>query len=387
MPKPFFYNIKPFQKNLVTFLLFSFALFIAAYVAMKLNLFMTKELSYPFRADNFWAYSSSIFRRGLTGEIIYNLDILTGKGIYLFTFSIWSFFVLFLARFLKELRRELSVTECILFIFSPFLLLYSVDAEIFTLLPFLTLFSKNHKVCIWGTLALIVISTLIREISLLFYFPVLIYFMINGQRHLKLTAGLILLILLSIALFPKPSPTYFLENSYWSTLELQKHSLYKFSDMPISQVLPMHLDFIFSKWQYFVIPVTCFLLLATSLFYKRTSSALGSLYLFSMISACFVLTVDYGRYFYLFIMLTVLASSPSTYKYFTTFPAILNFNGINSLLGCFLKKIESNKSIILLIAVISPSGYWAGDYQIKPRFYTLMSESDFLTIVYTYLFK
>ena len=374
------------SKILINYLSFLFLVFISLYTASKLNLFMLKDLSYAFRPDNFWSYSSSIYRRGSTGEIVYYLDIITGKGIYIFALLIWSLFVLFLIKFLKEIKGELSLLETLLLVISPFLLLYSVDAEIFTLLPFLTLFSRNKFLNVWGTLFLIVVATLIREISLLFYFPVLVSFIVCGQRHIKLFATIVLFALFLIVLYPKPTPTFLLEQTHWSSLELQDTSLYKFADTPLREVLPKHIGFIMSKWEYFIIPVVCFMLLATSMFYKRTLNVLGALYLFSMISVCFVLTVDYGRYFYLFLIFSTLASSSAVSKHFTTFPAILNFKSLN-LLGGSLSKIEANKKYLLLFAVFSPSGFWASAYQIKPRFYTLLAESDFLTTIYTYIFK
>lgn len=374
------------SKVLINYLSFLFLVFISFYVASKLNLFLLKDLSYAFRSDNFWSYSSSIYRRGLTGEIIYYLDMISGKGIYLFALTIWSLFVMFLIKFLKEIKGELSLIEVLLLVLSPFLLLYSVDAEIFTLLPFLTLFSKKQFLNVWGTLFLIVVATLIREISLFFYFPVLVSFIVGGQRCIKLFATLVLFSLFLIVLYPKPSPTFLLEQTYWSSLELQDTSLYEFVDMPLSEVFPKHIGFMMSKWEYFIMPLLCFMLITTSMFYKRTLNVLGALYLFSMITVCFVLTVDYGRYFYLFLIFSTLASSSAVSKYFTTFPAILNFQSLNLLDGS-LRKIEANKKYLLLFAVFAPSGFWAGEYQIRPRFYTLMAESDVLSTIYTYILK
>ena len=374
-----------FQEKYVKLYLYIYGFFILIYTAFNLNLFLTSDQLYSFRPDNFWSYTSSIFRRGLAGEIIYRAQLLTGNGIYLFSLAIWLMFALSLMLFLKEVINErLRAVEIIFLILSPFILLYSIDTEIFCLLPFLTLFSKNEKVRNLGTLCLIIISVLFREFSLLLYFPVILHFILKGSKGIKISYTLAFLFILFVIFMPKPTPTYILENTIWNDLQLRNTNLYKFTEMSLKDVLPIHIGFISEKWHYFITAVICFILFTASTFYAKTKSIIGVFYLLITIAICFILTVDYGRYFYLFLIFYFIASNHKISSYFCTFPQSLQKIDDIKLFHSFFTFVGKHKLLILIIATLAPSGYWSGEYQIKPRFITLLAENDFLRMIYFY---
>ena len=294
-------------------------LFLAITAALQLNIFHTTDQLYTFRPDNFWAYSSMIFRRALTGEFLYYLDLITGHGIYLFSVLIWLTFLLFLVAYLSELKKEFNSIGLLLCLLSPVFLLYQVDAEIFMLLPFITLYSKSNFVQNWGTLILIVFSVLIRELSLLFFFPVLVTFILQGRMALKAATITALLLLLVFLFSPKPAPTFYLENNYWNAQGFHtthsfigsKH-LYDFVSMPLSDLLSLHISLlkeIENGWFLLGLPLISFMGLFAGIFYARTKSVGGTLYSIGLVSVSFILTLDYGRYFYLFFMFALFASS------------------------------------------------------------------------------
>jgi hypothetical protein len=285
-----------------------------------------------------------------------------------------------------EIRKELTLLETILFIFSPLFLIYNVDAEIFTLLPFLVLSHKDEKIRVWGGIFLIILACLIREISLLFFFPVLISFILNEKKLNRIISSFTLIFLILFTISPTPPPTYFLENTYWMDrgIDLKSYNLYQFADMRATEIITIHLGYILSKIELVVVPVLCFMLFILSVFYKRTQSLTGTIYILVMVSTCFLLTVDYGRYFYLFVMFIFLASQKKTTKLFSTFPTIPIIKD-SSPIKRTLQKVEAYKIYLLLILVFSPSGFWAGAYQLTPRFYTLLIENTFFR-QYTYFF-
>jgi len=185
------------KKHIINLALLSSALFISLYAGLKLNIFLTSEDPYSFRVDNFWAFSSSIFRRALNGELIYRINLATGHGIYIYSLFIWITFLIFLYLAIREIKETLTFYDLFLLLISPALLLYRVDSEIFALLPFLTLLNPNKNIRLWGTIALIIISTLFKEISFLFFLPVLLYFFINGNISIKVTTFMTSLLLIS----------------------------------------------------------------------------------------------------------------------------------------------------------------------------------------------
>ena len=357
----------------IIFIMLAF-LFLALYSGFKLNVFFLFDVDYTFREDNFWSYSSSIFRRGMVGEVLYNLDLLTGNSFYIFSFVIWITFLYFLFMSLVYVRKCFSLFELSAFLISPCFLLYSVDSEVFTLLPFLTLFNSSNRVRIWGTLLLIAFSISIREISLLFYFPVLVYLIVYEKSIVKVGSFFVLLLSLVCILIPKPEATFMLEDTYWADkgYSLKSHHLYLFVDMGILDVLDYHLGYFRDKASYIIIPLFCFIALLVVFFFQRTRDSIATIYLFFMVSVCFVLTIDYGRYFYLFWIYTVL-SSHSKVSYMFVRP--WGFITIRpNIIERILVRLGSYRVLILVFFTLAPSGYWIGVYQLTPRFMTLLNE-------------
>lgn len=348
--------------------------FLMLYSGFKLNIFLLFDVDFAFREDNFWSYSSSIFRRGMVGEVIYFIDVLTGNGAYIFSCLIWLTFLVFLAKTLSYMKDSLSLIELSIFLISPCFLLYSVDSEIFTLLPFLALMSSNHVVKLWGGLLLIALAISIREISFLFYFPILIYMFIFEKVEIKLVSLLILILSLFLLLYPKPDPTFLLEDTHWSDkgYELKDHHLYQFVTMGIYDVLAYHFGYFRDKLFYIVIPLLSFISLSIIFFYQRTKDSVAALYYLGMVSVCFILTIDYGRYFYLFWMYAILSSHPKVSYLFIKPWSFINFRP--DFIDRGLSWLYQFRTLFLVTLVLAPSGYWIGVYQLYPRIMTLVHE-------------
>jgi hypothetical protein len=196
----------------------------------------------------------------------------------------------------------------------------------------------------------------------------------------------VLALLLVFLFFPKPAPTFYLENNYWSTQGvfsapafILNKGLYRFVSMPLSDLLTFHLSVLKEiKYGWFLLglPITSFMGLFVGVFYSRTKSVEGTLYAIALISVSFFLTLDYGRYFYVFFMFALLASSNSVKLYFTTFPK-LPFIRLDHATKLF-EKIALYRMYFLLTLIIAPSGFWAEKFTVHPRIFTFLHELIFL---------
>lgn len=344
--------------------LFTVLMVLAA--AIELEVFSSFNLN-ALRADNFWSYSSGIIRRGLSGELIYYFDRLFGNGPRVYALLLVSVFAFFTYQALREAAHRLSLSEVCLLGISPLVLFYEIDTEVMALLPLLTVNSKHQWVRVYGTLALIAVGVLFREITLILHFPILLYLLLSRTGTARfLSVGLCMLSIVFI-LSPKPAPNYLLETTYWNAqgLELLDHHLYRFVEMSIGDVLPLHLTYI-ADHALLILPAICgFLLFSIAIVFHRTHSILLSCYCAAAISLCFVLTVDYGRYFYFF-MLYVLLLPASIATPFINIERAAD-QRIYKRLHHSLTLINRYRVCWLMILVVAPSGYWAGAYEPVPR--------------------
>lgn len=279
------------------------------------------------RADDYWAFSSGFFRRGLLGEILYLGSELTGIN--------WSHIValLFVAVYFAVLRRILQIViapdrrgTLLLLFASPLLLCYPIDREILLLIPALLLSSViGHKTVLrYVALSAIPILGLIHEFSLLFYVPLLVAVHLKSGQLLRSSpeaAAVYACVVIGFSiLIVNPEPTLRLEREFWPRFGLSglEHSyLYSFATMNIRDTLGLHLSFFGNERGW-----TGALLAILMIWYLlKAMSGIRALQiaLLTTVLPFLVLTVDYGRYAYFLFAFFVLAR-----EWYVNIPSLSN---------------------------------------------------------------
>jgi|GEM_PF-2462362 len=351
-----------------------FALMCAYVLAWLLNPYL-KGFEYGFRADNFWSYSSGIYRRGIVGEIIYWLDLATGIGPQLFSALLYAASISVLIAVGRIVAKEFSLLELALLGLSPIFWLYGVDAEIFMLLPLVGMLAFPQ----WWTggvlLASIAIAGLVREISFILYSPVLLTMLL--QRGLALRLGVLALVGgFAVLLATEPdAPTFFLENGHWTEhgiAGLAEHGMYQFAAMPFSELLDRHWRLMengFALGVFFWAAVGLFILTYVA---EKTGSGLAVLWLLLVYGVCSILSIDHGRYGYFYFAFALMISAPAARSYF-------QMETLNLPLGQTVGRIMAPvtdmlarsarplRIACLFVAVVAPSGLYVGKMVPLPR--------------------
>ncbi len=329
---------------------------------------------YTFRPDNFWAYSSGFFRRGFVGELIYWLDIITGYGPRFFSAILLTSFVLSAITAILIARRNTTIPEQILICISPIFLLYRVDSEILLFLPFAVIFLWNGKNKNYFILVSIILSMCIREIALLYYFPVLLGFVFSRNINLRISSISALAAWTFCFIFLH-NVNYNLEHTYWPNqgiTNLMDNHLYKFSTMPFKQVIFLHVGFIYDNILLITPGILSFFTFAYIYIVKKYNTIIPAVWFLLTTALFFILTVDYGRYYY-FLFIFLLFFTCSTGRKYFQFKEISYIGHLVA--SPILSRIDNFSSgyinrcglISLLIFALSPSGFWADSYTIYPR--------------------
>ena len=271
--------------------------------------------SYAFRDDNFWAYSSGIYRRALPGELMYQIDRLTGLGPETLLAAIFISFAFVVLAVGRVIWRTISLPELILIVISPIVFFFEIDAEIFLFLPFLAI-RYAPEVWRWpAILILIIIATSIREIAVILYSPVLLLMLTRCGWRMRIGAAAFLGVFTLSLVAPLGEATLFLETTYWPAQGiggLADKSLYQFVNLSFSDLMrEYHLPVLTEYGAMWVIPWIGLGMFLIAYVARETRSGLFTLWFLALYISISILSIDHGRYAYFCFCFAVLASSPS----------------------------------------------------------------------------
>jgi hypothetical protein len=326
-------------------------------------------LAFGFRDDTFWAWSSGFTRRGLSGEVIYRLDLLTGAGPFLFSVLLVAVFAVIAVMALDEMYRRLTAMQFALLCLTPVVLIYRVDAEILILLPFLGLILARGAGRGPVTLALIAVATLTRELALVLFLPVLLTLATAGPVWLRVTT-VVTVAALALPFVLGSQPTYALETLYWpehGVPGLRDMIMYRFAEMGLAEVLGLHLGF-WAEDGLIVLPsILVFLALALSVLVPAgPQGPRAALVFLPLVAAMFILTVDYGRYFYFLVFYLALATRPDCLPFFD----LRDWRGLPGPEAVMARAghwAARHRTAVLVAFALVPSGFWTNEYQALPR--------------------
>ncbi|MCU0907784.1 MAG: hypothetical protein MUF73_10130 [Rhodobacteraceae bacterium] len=345
---------------------------VASMVAVAIWKFAERGLSGEtifLREDTFWSWSSGFARRGLPGEIIYRLDLLTGVGQLLFAALLVAVFVAFAAMALAELYRRLSGVQFALLCLTPAVLFYRVDAEILILLPFFGLILVPGAWRRPVALVLIAVAALTRELALVLFLPVLLTLAVTGPVWLR-GATVATVAALALPFVVGGEPNYALETLYWPDRgipNLKETVLYGFATMGVTDVLRLHLGFVGEAGLILLPSIVLFLALALSLIVPAgPHGPRAALVFLPLVAAMFILTVDYGRYFYLLTFYVALATRPDCLPVFDLH-AWRGLPRAEAAVGRMGHWAARHRTAILAAFVLAPNGFWSREYEVWPR--------------------
>ena len=357
----------------------SFHLFIAMQIIFVFILMLMPYIVsvdyYFFREDNFWSYESQIFRRAMSGQIIWYMDLISNNGPLLYSILMFLTFSVGSAIVLRISSELLTKTECILLLISPMYLIYSVDSEIFvalTALLFFFRFARNAPIFI---INIILFFALIREISILVYFPILLTIMVrNRYGVLYLIASIAFYVILLNAIWGNDYLS--LEQNYWPApreWRLEQYGLYNFLDSSVIDVLKKHvLETFRGDFPYNILFWLSGFIFINSIVFLRSKSPSYKVYFAFMYALCSILSYDHGRYFYVFFFLSILSTDRrclSLYQEGLDRVAVLL--GISAQLSHFhsLRYVALRwvRVASLVAVVVLPSAYFAAGEFARPR--------------------
>ena len=332
------------------------------------------EGTFGFRPDDFWSYSSGFRRRALPGELIYRIDLLTGAAPLLFSVLLWASTLVVFAALLSEIHRTLPWPQVLLLLSSPVLLIYEVDTEILLLLPFAAL-GLPASLRPWGLLLAILLAMAIRELALLFYAPMLWALLLRGSPALRLMTVLTTAAAVLVLLAPV-TPDYHLEREYWPERGidgLRSTHLYGFAELGLADVVPMHLEMIRAHLVQALPGFVAFLLFCCGLLRARTGRPLPALWFLVVYLVFAVLSVDYGRYHYLFFAWALFASTEVASPWFDfreveTLGRRMAPRTVEAFDAALCWLHERAGMVLLVIFVLAPAGPWVERYELHPRF-------------------
>lgn len=331
------------------------------------------DLAFSFRSDNFFSFSGGQIRRGLIGEGLLQLQSIGVDAIVSYSLLLLiSYFLLYTFVFPK-LLASFRVSEVLLILLSGFFLMPGIDRELFMLLPAVYYFARRKEDA--GFYLLIALNAFIHELALLLYFPFIWGLLQNLIRDRRLPQLLYLLVIgasFGSVILLKSELNLVPEREFWplhGVSGLEEHFLYSFAGKGLMATLKLHGSVILGKVEtLYAIPglLAFFLLLAMSL--RRFDAKAIVVYYYLAINALlFVLTIDYGRYFYLlFFFYLLVAQSGLLLK------AEQSLSSFKFLMPAFVERLlsfEYSARIfrwVLVLFAIAPFGYWLGDTILEP---------------------
>lgn len=342
--------------------------------------YLTSDVVFSYNTDNFWSYSSGFTRRGLIGEFLYFSQSVLGIGPWIFSAITFVLALVFAAYTCLELNKSMPAWQIIMIALTPFALMYFVDAETFMLIPLLAMTqpeSRNQRLFV---LFLIIIATLIRELVLVLYLPVLLRFIFIDRGLVGKASMAFIAVMLVLLLWDFGPPSYVLEKTFWpnhGAPDLHLEHMYTFAEMSFSEMLELHVGSII---EFFIPAMIFWAILAASLFWfvaRRIASPMLFAWFVGTFLVSSVLSIDHGRYAYFFFMFAVLFTSEQRQKWFD-----LNlfdhawWARLQSLCKPAHNWMVGTATVMLPVSlgllIISPSGYFTGLVLWKPRAYDVV---------------
>ena len=335
--------------------------------------FLGSELAYTFRSDNFFSFSGGQIRRGLIGEKLILLQEWGFDAVFFYSLLLLVFFSFCYLVVFPRLLQSFKVQEAYLILLSGFFLLPGIDREIFMLIPALYYYLSHKNDFLFYFL--LGISAFIHELTLLLYFP-FIWILIQDFWRIRKWQPLFYFVMVmacfAVVIGLKSELNLIPEREFWpqhGVEGLEDHFLYGFAGKGLMATLKLHGSVILGKVEtLYALPglAAFFVLLALTL--KHFGAAAISLYYYIAINVLlFLLTIDYGRYFYLLFFFYLIISQSGLLAI-----ADRSLRSFRFLMPKFVEGWLSFKfnrtwyQIALLIFVIAPFGYWLGDTLLKP---------------------
>lgn len=360
-----------------------FIIYAVSIFSLEILPYFTTDRAYTFRPDNFWAWSSGIYRRAMLGELLILVDRNTGYGPEILSGMIYATFLVVAAAVCFLLRRSLTIPELILLSLTHFVIFYFVDAEIFLFLPMAAILMPRFQGQQAVVLLLIVVATVIRELAILLYSPVLLYFIQRGTKWIRI--GVVLYLIAFVATIMMPgSPNFSAEKLYWEprgiTGLIDEH-LYLFVDMSLIEVLARHLNRISNNLLFgggLWLLNAVFLIVYIS---HKTRSGILAAWFFGVYVVSSLLSIDHGRYAFFFLAFSVFITTERGHSWF-------NFEDLNKRLPRLIMDVLDRPTcwiadrrrfilpIVLSLLVVAPSGGWVGGVDWPPRIYVYIEKAQ-----------
>lgn len=320
-----------------------------------------------FREDNFWAYSSGFMRRGLPGEFIYRLDQWTHQGPLIYSVLIAAIYFLAWVVVAREAARFFTPVQAMLALLTPLALHNGIDGEVFILLPLLYLGLRGEQASDLTALVLIALALAMRESAILFFLPLILGIMIRAG-WLERLCGVAILAMFALSIVAGNDPTYLLERDYWPGAgidDLMTRHLYLFAELPLGMLLHVHFSVIHDHLALVTPSLVLFAVLYVTVIYRRSGSVLLTAYFSAALSVFFLLTIDYGRYFYLPFAIALLITAPGVRERI--------WDPLSARSAARRERLASRQApewlaAILLGFALAPSGYYVEVYTLFPRF-------------------
>lgn len=334
------------------------------------------ELPFTFRSDNFFSFTGGQIRRGLIGEVLFQLQQLGAPAITVYGLVLLGLFGFLYLFVFPRLLRSFKALEVLLILLSGFFLMPGIDREIFMLLPAVYFFFRPKLD--FGFFALLLMVAFIHEMALLLYFP-FIWFALRQMRYKPFSTQVLYALPVAMAyaavIVLKGDVNLLPEKEFWpqyGVSGLEDRILYSFAGKGLLATLKLHASIILGKIEtLYALPglIAFFGLLWLTLL-RFGASAQSVVYYLAVTALFFILTIDYGRYyFFLFFFYLLISQNGMLLK---ADQALADFKG---LIPRFLKKAvlidfsHKHYQILLLIFVLAPFGYWLGDTILEPAFW------------------
>ncbi len=328
---------------------------------------------FTFRSDNFFSFSGGQIRRGLIGEILIVLQSWDWPAIFIYSLILLLVYAWLYLWVFPKLLESFNRWEFVLIILSGFFLLPGIDREIFMLLPAAYYFLRSKQDL--GFFILLALVAFLHELALLLYFPFILKTLQQSLREPRwdgviglvlvlVSYGSVILIAGDLNLAP--------ERDFWpqhGVSGLENKYLYKFSGMGLLEVIKLHGARLLSypQTKYALIGLISFAVLLILSFKRFRAKPIVIYYYLAVNALLFILTIDYGRYFYLLFFFYLLVLSSGLLK--NAESALSKFDFLLPAVFERWMNFEYQAKyyhITLLVFALAPFGFYVGDTQLSP---------------------
>lgn len=344
--------------------------------ALLMQPVLVKVLPYAFRDDDFFSFSSGHIRRGLIGEFLYLLQRNSISSVIVFTAILLITYVIIYGRIFFRMLQTLPLTERYLLLLTPLVMHMGIDRELFILLPLAWFYYRKQTDFIFYLIIAVILF--IHEIALLFYLPFIAALFLKISP-IKKTQRLLAISSLLVALFIlfgiKENITNQLEIHFWPTqgiAGLTQTYLYTFGGMPVSALLRNHGSILLLNIEtlYALPGIILFLMYSFSCLNRKQWLPYTTLFYLGVNALFFIMTIDYGRYFYhLFFLYLFLQTSGLAEKAEATLSSIAAPVIGKWLIHLPKLAIQQYHVWILILFINVPIGYWVRDTELSPRWW------------------